>query len=130
MKVKSIAFFLLASFHMALCAPVADGSDGAKAIASGPLTDRHQMTIEVAQVTPDTQNTDSIDADAFAITVSRVDDLVNDKNQIIAERIAQVELKFDIVDGILHCNGVHIPFGVSNQQVSTCILVFGHCKSL
>ncbi|CAO3597313.1 unnamed protein product [Absidia cylindrospora] len=51
------------------------------------------------------------------VTVTRVDDLVDDDGSILAERIKAVRVTFDVVENQLRCNGVPVAIGVSNIQV-------------
>lgn len=51
------------------------------------------------------------------VTVTRVDDLVDDNGSILAERVMAVRVTFDVIENQIHCNGVPIEIGVSNIQV-------------
>ncbi|KAG0167376.1 hypothetical protein DFQ30_006133 [Apophysomyces sp. BC1015] len=51
------------------------------------------------------------------VTVTRVDDLMDDDGSILAERVMAVQVTFDVIENELHCNGVPVQIGVSNIQV-------------
>jgi hypothetical protein len=61
--------------------------------------------------------------ETFAVKVERVDDLLDDDGRIIAERVMDVKLNFDINDDELLVNGVPVDLGLSTIQVETDILV-------
>jgi len=61
--------------------------------------------------------------ETFAVTVERVDDLVDDDGRIIAERIMDVKLNFDINDDDVLVNGVPVNLGLSTIQVETDVLM-------
>ncbi|KAL0092393.1 hypothetical protein J3Q64DRAFT_1718793 [Phycomyces blakesleeanus] len=51
------------------------------------------------------------------ITVTRVDDLVDDDGSLLAERVMAVRVQFDVLEQQLRCNGVPVQIGVSNIQI-------------
>lgn len=53
----------------------------------------------------------------FAVSVQRVDDLVNDNGEFIAERIDAVIIDFDLKDDQLLVNNVPVELGISSIQV-------------
>ncbi|KAI9591706.1 hypothetical protein BDF19DRAFT_453963 [Syncephalis fuscata] len=61
--------------------------------------------------------------ETFAVTVERVDDLLDDDGRIIAERVMDVKLNFDINDDDVLVNGVPVDLGLSTIQVETDVLV-------
>ncbi|KAI9025294.1 hypothetical protein CLU79DRAFT_744920 [Phycomyces nitens] len=51
------------------------------------------------------------------VTVTRVDDLVDDDGSLLAERVMAVRVQFDVLEQQLRCNGVPVQIGVSNIQI-------------
>ncbi|KAI8980316.1 hypothetical protein BDB01DRAFT_797340 [Pilobolus umbonatus] len=51
------------------------------------------------------------------VTVTRVDDLLDDDGSLLAERIMAVRVTFAVVDNMLMCNGRPVEIGVSNFQI-------------
>jgi hypothetical protein len=55
----------------------------------------------------------------FTVTVERVDDLLDDDGGLIAERITDVSLRFEVADDQVKVNGVPVDFGISTVQVES-----------
>ncbi|CAO3664547.1 unnamed protein product [Rhizopus stolonifer] len=55
--------------------------------------------------------------ESLFVTVTRVDDLVDDDGSLLAERVMAVRVTFDVLENQLMCNGHPVEIGVSNIQV-------------
>jgi hypothetical protein len=53
----------------------------------------------------------------FAVAVQRIDDLINDNGELLAERIDAVIVNFDLKDDQLLVNNVPVELGISSFQV-------------
>ncbi|KAI7907527.1 uncharacterized protein BX663DRAFT_491164 [Cokeromyces recurvatus] len=51
------------------------------------------------------------------VTVTRIDDLIDDDGSLLAERVMAVKVTFDVVENQLMCNGKPVDIGVSSIQV-------------
>ncbi|CAG8452446.1 13472_t:CDS:2 [Cetraspora pellucida] len=77
---------------------------------AGPIKDESKTTIDIAEIqTPGT--------DRFVVAVNRVDDLVDDGGEILAEKITSVVINFELRDDALMMNNVLVPMNVSSVQV-------------
>lgn len=61
--------------------------------------------------------TKTSNSEHFAVAVQRIDDLVNDNGELLAERIDAVIVNFDLKDDQLLVNNVPVELGVSSFQV-------------
>ncbi|KAI7868420.1 hypothetical protein BDF14DRAFT_1724532, partial [Spinellus fusiger] len=57
------------------------------------------------------------------VTVTRVDDLVDDDGTLLAERLMAVRIQFDVLQQKLHCNKVPVEIGMSNIQIEAQMAV-------
>jgi len=64
----------------------------------------------------------------FAVAVQRVDDLVNDNGELLAERIDAVIVNFDLKDDQLLVNNVPVELGISSFQVIEAQIVPANIK--
>ncbi|KAG2185004.1 hypothetical protein INT43_000917, partial [Umbelopsis isabellina] len=55
------------------------------------------------------------------VTVTRVDDLLDDNGDFLAERVMAVRVNFDVVENQLMCNGKPVDIGVSSIQIEAQI---------
>jgi len=55
------------------------------------------------------------------VTVTRVDDLLDDNGDFLAERVMAVRVNFDVVENQLMCNGRPVDIGVSSIQIEAQI---------
>lgn len=81
------------------------------------MIENHQTNIELDLV--DSSNFDPA-SDGYLVLVTRVDDLVDNTNdnKLVAERVVQVEFKFDVTpDDEIVCNGQVVPSGSSVLEV-------------
>ncbi|KAI8384691.1 uncharacterized protein BYT42DRAFT_544554 [Radiomyces spectabilis] len=85
-------------------------------VLAAPLQDFSTTTIDLEEQPGIRKNDDHL-----FVTVTRVDDLVDDDGSLLAERIMAVRVSFDIIDHQLRCNGVPVEIGVSNIQVEAQI---------
>lgn len=76
-----------------------------------PLKDVSSTSITVAEsnTTPSSER--------FAVTVSRIDDLLDDDGSLVAERLMAVIMSFDLHDNELLLNGVPITLGAQSIEV-------------
>jgi len=61
--------------------------------------------------------TKTSNSEHFAVSVQRVDDLVNDNGELLAERIDAVIINFDLKDDQLLVNNVPVELGINSIQV-------------
>ncbi|KAI8050239.1 hypothetical protein BDF22DRAFT_602680, partial [Syncephalis plumigaleata] len=87
-------------------------------VSASPITDESTTTMTVSPT-----SVTMFGDETFAVKVERVDDLLDDDGRIIAERIMDVKLNFDINDDEVLVNGVPVDLGLSTIQVETDILV-------
>ncbi|CAG8468611.1 15983_t:CDS:2 [Racocetra fulgida] len=59
----------------------------------------------------------SPDTERFVVVVQRIDDLVDDGGEILAEKISAVVINFDLKDEALMVNNVPVPLNVTSVQV-------------
>jgi len=55
------------------------------------------------------------------VTVTRVDDLLDDNGDFLAERVMAVRVNFDVIENQLMCNGHPVDIGVSSIQIEAQI---------
>jgi len=75
-----------------------------------PIKDVSKTTVAVSETKTST-------SEHFAVAVKRVDDLVGDNDELLAERIDVVIIDFDIKDDQLLVNNVPVELGISSVQV-------------
>ncbi|CAO3618872.1 unnamed protein product [Cunninghamella blakesleeana] len=85
-------------------------------VYAAPLQDISVTSVDLSEESIQTKNSHQGDEHLY-VTVTRVDDLVDDDGTILAERIMAVKVTFDVVENQVRCNGVPIDIGVSNIQV-------------
>jgi hypothetical protein len=76
-----------------------------------PIKDVSNTSIEISTtyLTPSSER--------FAVTVQRLDELIDDDGKLLAEKISSVLMTFDIEDGQILVNKVPIELGFSSVQV-------------
>ncbi|EPB87099.1 hypothetical protein HMPREF1544_06123 [Mucor circinelloides 1006PhL] len=79
---------------------------------AAPLQDVSVTSIDLAENTYNAKGDEHL-----FVTVTRVDDLIDDDGSLLAERIMAVRVTFDVVENQLMCNGKPVDIGVSNIQV-------------
>jgi len=77
---------------------------------SSPIKDVSKTTVAISETKTST-------SEHFAVAVKRVDDLVGDNNELLAERIDAVIIDFDLKDDQLLVNNVPVELGISSVQV-------------
>jgi len=75
-----------------------------------PLKDVSSTTVVVSETKTST-------SEHFGVAVKRVDDLINDNGELLAERIDVVIIDFDLKDDQLLVNKIPVELGVSSVQV-------------
>ncbi|KAJ3258001.1 hypothetical protein HK103_004135 [Boothiomyces macroporosus] len=89
------------------------------ALASPILKDQHKTQIKLVPIEGTAQ-----EPSHFAVTVTRVDDLVNEKEEEVAVKVSAVLLKFDVdTNGQALVNDVPVPMGLSKMEVAAKTLV-------
>ncbi|ORZ23034.1 hypothetical protein BCR42DRAFT_403823 [Absidia repens] len=81
-------------------------------VFAAPLQDVSVTSVDLAEEVINSKGDEHL-----YVTVTRVDDLVDDDGSILAERVKAVRVTFDVVENQLRCNGVPVAIGVSNIQV-------------
>ncbi|KAI8337029.1 hypothetical protein BC941DRAFT_426441 [Chlamydoabsidia padenii] len=81
-------------------------------VLAAPLQDVSVTSVDLAEESVNNKGDEHL-----FVTVTRVDDLVDDDGSILAERVMAVRVTFDVVENQLRCNGVPVEIGVSNIQV-------------
>jgi hypothetical protein len=76
-----------------------------------PLKDVSSTSITV------TESNTTPSSERFAVTVSRIDDLLDDDGSLVAERLMSVIMSFDLHDNELLLNGVPITLGAQSIEV-------------
>ncbi|KAI9266318.1 hypothetical protein EDC94DRAFT_34820 [Helicostylum pulchrum] len=79
---------------------------------AAPLQDVSVTSIDVVENTYNAQGDEHL-----FVTVTRVDDLLDDDGSLLAERIMAVRVTFDVYENQLMCNGRPVEIGVSNIEV-------------
>ncbi|KAI8072221.1 uncharacterized protein B0P05DRAFT_573142 [Gilbertella persicaria] len=79
---------------------------------AAPLKDVSVTSIDLAENTYNKKGDEHL-----YVTVTRVDDLLDDDGSLLAERVMAVQVTFDVVENQLMCNGRPVDIGVSNIQV-------------
>jgi len=87
-----------------------------------PIKDISNTTIEVSNthLTPSSER--------FAVSVQRLDELVDDDGKILAEKISTILMTFDIKNGQILLNKVPVELGISNFQVFEAEIVPANIK--
>ncbi|KAI8984364.1 hypothetical protein BDF20DRAFT_816653 [Mycotypha africana] len=79
---------------------------------AAPIQDLSVTSVDLAENTLNANGDERL-----FVTVTRIDDLVDDDGSLLAERIMAVKVTFDVVDNQLMCNGQPFDIGVSNIEV-------------
>ncbi|KAI9358746.1 hypothetical protein BD770DRAFT_386879 [Pilaira anomala] len=79
---------------------------------AAPLQDVSVTSIDLVENTYNARGDENL-----FVTVTRVDDLLDDDGTLLAERVMAVRVTFDIYENQLMCNGQPIEIGVSNIEV-------------
>ncbi|GAA5813755.1 hypothetical protein MFLAVUS_007242 [Mucor flavus] len=79
---------------------------------AAPLQDVSVTSIDVVENTYNAKGDEHL-----FVTVTRVDDLLDDDGSLLAERIMAVRVTFDVYENQLMCNGRPVEIGVSNIEV-------------
>ncbi|KAI8646578.1 hypothetical protein BD408DRAFT_409903 [Parasitella parasitica] len=79
---------------------------------AAPLQDISVTSVDLAESTYNAKGDEHL-----FVTVTRVDDLVDDDGSLLAERVMAVRVTFDVADNQLMCNGRPVNIGVSSIQV-------------
>ncbi|KAI8364045.1 hypothetical protein EDC96DRAFT_511729 [Choanephora cucurbitarum] len=77
-----------------------------------PLKDVSVTSIDLAEKTYNKMGDEHL-----FVTVTRVDDLLDNDGSLLAERVMAVQVTFDVIENQLMCNGKPVEIGVSNIQV-------------
>ncbi|GBB89352.1 hypothetical protein RclHR1_01600024 [Rhizophagus clarus] len=88
---------------------------------ASPIKDVSSTTMAISE-------TKTSDSEHFAVAVQRVDDLLNDNGEILAERIDAVIVNFDLKDDQLLVNNVPVELGISSFQVIEAQVVPANIK--
>ncbi|CAB4439720.1 unnamed protein product [Rhizophagus irregularis] len=83
---------------------------------------------DVSSTTMTISETKTSNSEHFAVAVQRVDDLVNDNGELLAERIDAVIVNFDLKNDQLLVNNVPVELGVSSFQVIEAQIVPANIK--
>lgn len=83
---------------------------------------------DVSSTTMTISETKTSNSEHFAVAVQRVDDLVNDNGELLAERIDAVIVNFDLKDDQLLVNNVPVELGISSFQVIEAQIVPANIK--
>ncbi|CAO3627752.1 unnamed protein product [Cunninghamella echinulata] len=86
-------------------------------VYAAPLQDVSVTSVDLSEESINTNGKGSNGDEHLFVTVTRVDDLIDDDGTILAERVMAVRVTFDVVENQVRCNGVPIEIGVSNIQV-------------
>ncbi|ORZ08954.1 hypothetical protein BCR42DRAFT_424348 [Absidia repens] len=81
-------------------------------VFAAPLQDVSVTSVDLAEESLSNKGDEHL-----FVTVTRVDDLIDDDGSILAERVMAVRVTFDVAENQLRCNGVPVAIGVSNIQV-------------
>ncbi|KAI8062385.1 hypothetical protein BC940DRAFT_322201 [Gongronella butleri] len=79
---------------------------------AAPLQDVSVTSVDLAEESINNKGDEHL-----YVTVTRVDDLVDDDGAVLAERVMAVRVTFDVENNQLRCNGVPVSIGVSNIEV-------------
>jgi hypothetical protein len=88
----------------------------ATTVLAVPVQDISETSIDLET------STDTANADHLTVTVTRVDDLLSDNGEWLAERIMAVVMNFDVNDDQIFLNGVPLPLGASSVQIEAAIV--------
>lgn len=83
---------------------------------------------DVSSTTMTISETKTSNSEHFAVAVQRVDDLVNDNGELLAERIDAVIVNFDLKNDQLLVNNVPVELGISSFQVIEAQIVPANIK--
>ncbi|CAG8805530.1 42906_t:CDS:2, partial [Gigaspora margarita] len=78
---------------------------------AGPIKDESSTTVAIGEIQT------SPDSERFVVVVQRIDDLVDDGGELLAEKISAVVINFDLKDESLMVNNVPVPMNVTSVQV-------------
>ncbi|RIB08831.1 hypothetical protein C2G38_2044826 [Gigaspora rosea] len=78
---------------------------------AGPIKDESSTTVAIGEIQT------SPTSERFVVVVQRIDDLVDDGGELLAERISAVVINFDLQDESLKMNNVPVPMNVTSVQV-------------
>ncbi|CAG8576415.1 2095_t:CDS:2 [Dentiscutata erythropus] len=78
---------------------------------AGPIKDESSTSVSIAE------KQTSPTSERFIVAVQRIDDLVGDGGELLAERISAVVIKFDLNDEGLRMNDIAVPMNVTSVQV-------------
>ncbi|KAI9473838.1 MAG: hypothetical protein EXX96DRAFT_621474 [Benjaminiella poitrasii] len=81
-------------------------------VFAAPLQDVSVTSVDLAENTFNARGDEHL-----FVTVTRVDDLLDDDGSLLAERVMAVKVTFDVVENQLMCNGQPVDIGVSSIQV-------------
>ncbi|KAG0938992.1 hypothetical protein G6F57_009987 [Rhizopus arrhizus] len=84
----------------------------ASTIFASPLKDISTTSIDLSENQLNTKGDETL-----FVTVTRVDDLIDDDGSLLAERVMAVRVTFEVFENQLMCNGHPVEIGVSNIQV-------------
>ncbi|CEP17728.1 hypothetical protein [Parasitella parasitica] len=79
---------------------------------AAPLQDISVTSVDLAESTYNAKGDEHL-----FVTVTRIDDLIDDDGSLLAERVMAVRVTFDVADNQLMCNGRPVDIGVSSIQV-------------
>ncbi|CAG8674179.1 1464_t:CDS:2, partial [Scutellospora calospora] len=82
-----------------------------------PIKDESTTSVGIGEIQT------SPDSERFVVVVQRIDDLVSDGGEILAERISAVIINFDLKDESLLINNVLVPLNATSIQVLQAELV-------
>ncbi|PKK80705.1 hypothetical protein RhiirC2_723803, partial [Rhizophagus irregularis] len=83
---------------------------------------------DVSSTTMTISETKTSNSEHFVVAVQRVDDLVNDNGELLAERIDAVIVNFDLKNDQLLVNNVPVELGISSFQVIEAQIVPANIK--
>jgi len=81
-------------------------------VSSAPIQDVSMTSVDVIESPMNSNGSNQL-----FVTVTRIDDLLDDDGSLLAERIMSVRVTFDVVDNMLICNSKPVEMGVSNLQI-------------
>ncbi|RIA96124.1 hypothetical protein C1645_733510 [Glomus cerebriforme] len=87
-----------------------------------PIKDVSSTTMAISETKT------SSTSEHFAVAVQRIDDLVNDNGELLAERIDAVIINFDLKDEQLLVNNVPVELGITSIQVIEAQIVPANIK--
>jgi len=90
----------------------------------GPLKDVSSTTMDVSESVVNST------VDEFAVTVQRVDELLEDDGSLLAARIVDVIFTFDMDQDKLTVNGVPVDLGLTDVKVESVIIASGKATDM